>query len=86
MRRLYFQVYLTVAASLVVFGVLISVLWMVVSERADNRDLLERERVFEAFYRPARTRESGNGGGGLGLAIKCPTKMRSPSSYSMRAM
>jgi signal transduction histidine kinase len=29
----------------------------------------ERERIFEAFYRPARTRESGNGGTGLGLAI-----------------
>jgi signal transduction histidine kinase len=29
----------------------------------------ERERIFEAFYRPARTRESGNGGSGLGLAI-----------------
>lgn len=40
MRRLYLQIYLTVAASLVVFGALVSVLWMVVSERADNRDLL----------------------------------------------
>ena len=41
MRRLYLQIYLTVAASLVVFGALVSVLWMVVSERADNRDLLD---------------------------------------------
>jgi signal transduction histidine kinase len=41
MRRLYLQVYMTVAASLVVFGALVSVLWMVVSERADNRDLLD---------------------------------------------
>ena len=40
MRRLYLQIYLTVAASLVVFGALVSALWMVVSERADNRDLL----------------------------------------------
>ena len=29
----------------------------------------ERERIFEAFYRPARTRESGSGGAGLGLAL-----------------
>ena len=41
MRRLYLQIYLTVAASLVVFGALVSVLWMMVSERADNRDLLD---------------------------------------------
>mgnify|MGYP000001717361 CR=1 FL=1 len=41
MRRLYLQIYLTVAASLVVFGALVSVLWMLVAERADNRDLLD---------------------------------------------
>lgn len=41
MRRLYLQIYLAVAASLLVFGTLISVLWMLVSERADNRDLLD---------------------------------------------
>jgi signal transduction histidine kinase len=29
----------------------------------------ERERIFDAFYRPARTREYGTGGTGLGLAI-----------------
>jgi signal transduction histidine kinase len=29
----------------------------------------ERESIFEAFYRPARTRESGSGGAGLGLAL-----------------
>jgi signal transduction histidine kinase len=29
----------------------------------------ERERIFEAFYRPARTRKSGSGGAGLGLAL-----------------
>ena len=27
------------------------------------------EQVFEAFYRPARTRKSGSGGAGLGLAL-----------------
>jgi signal transduction histidine kinase len=41
MRRLYLQIYLTVAASLVVFGALVSLLWMVVFERADNRDLID---------------------------------------------
>jgi len=41
MHRLYLQIYLTVVASLVVFGALVSVLWMMVSERADNRDLLD---------------------------------------------
>ena len=41
MRRLYLQIYLTVAASLLVFGALVSVLWMLVSERADTRDLLD---------------------------------------------
>ncbi len=29
----------------------------------------ERERIFEPFYRPARTREGADGGVGLGLAL-----------------
>jgi signal transduction histidine kinase len=40
MRRLYFQIYLTVLASLVLFGFLVASVWWFASGQADDRNLL----------------------------------------------
>ncbi len=42
---------------------------LVVEDRGPGVPEAERERIFEPFYRPAGTRESGDRGVGLGLAL-----------------
>ncbi|MEA3276790.1 MAG: HAMP domain-containing sensor histidine kinase [Pseudomonadota bacterium] len=56
MRRLYFQIYLTVAGSLLLFGMLASAVWIFAADRAYDGGVLEGARALatEILPRPER--------------------------------
>jgi len=56
MRRLYFQVYVTVVASLLLFGVLASVIWSIASDRGNDSDLLDGARALAMEILPGADR------------------------------
>jgi len=56
MRRLYFHVYVTLVASLLVFAALAAVVWKVTSDRGDDRSLLDGVRALAVEILPGPER------------------------------
>ena len=59
MRRLYVQVYLTVVASLLVFGLLASLVWLILSQGHEDRNLLDGARALAQDLLPGPDRPAG---------------------------